>query len=149
MDVDNYINPIVSYISQVGNLVFSIYTAHVQVDFKLMNLLTQSGLVFDSNINITSIQSSGNQMQMLSSTDSSIVQFNILATNMVDYYNRSYLRIQDVAASCGGIIKLIFIINQLIKFKSPKMNLVEILKNHNTQTIDLQIAQEILLMLVP
>lgn len=155
-DVGNYSNPVGKIFNTKTVAIKPGSVSNLYLNFLSVNIMTQDGLIFD---NIKKIESYAYDFHSEAFTNSENLifhqtQFWILTNSLI--YERSYPRLQNIAAEIGGIYKFFYIIGSLLNFLFDKYtnyvinnNLLDILnltfsdENHSINLIKTKINEKI------
>jgi hypothetical protein len=117
--VDNYINlnfyenPYVSFITNYAQAITKGICKANHIKVKTTKIFTDSGIILEDTDEINFHQVEGISSDLINNPDS-LVLFYIETTKMSDNYSRKYVKIQDLIANIGGLIKFLFTIASVI-----------------------------------
>ena len=111
MNVLDYDNPNKKFINRIENLFSSTQYVANDMNFNPSILKTHKGLFFDEIKEDTSYSFDRNDVYIDDKEHINIfVAYTFFLKNIVNYYERSYKRIQDIISNIGGIYKFITIV---------------------------------------
>ena len=110
INTNNYTNPFQKYLKDKFYYISNKYFLSITEYIHHINMRTDKGIVFSSykeknNFTIDSII----DFTVYNRSDT-ILSFNIQLNNVIEKYNRNYLKIQDLAAKIGGIYSILLLI---------------------------------------
>lgn len=110
VDLNNYDNPFVEYFSRYFILLDPMAAKFVDIYFKISNLFTDAGLIFEDTVYENAIVFDYYREQIdTSETDNKIIDFYVNSSNNYLKYSRIYKIFQDYAAAIGGLLKVMII----------------------------------------
>ena len=115
IDVLNYKNPVIKFFNKVENgLKLNKYTMN-NLNFNPINVKTHNGLILD-NIEIEkSYGYERNDVYTFDNGESNLLSlYYFWLKNNMNYYERSYKRIQDIISEIGGIYQFVIIVSTFI-----------------------------------
>ena len=121
IDIDNYKNPFKHFFHQILNKYSTLsYTINV-LNFQSLEIHSITGIIFESKKVINSYKYDKNEKITSKKSveylnDNIFGAFSLSMQNMQNVYSRKYKKLQDVAASIGGIIKIINFFSFLINY---------------------------------
>ena len=113
----DYNNPFKKYLSDISSrLSDSSFTSN-NINLYPMNVRTNKGLLFDNIKETISYKFAQNEKITYNTDDSGMLGSIVFwMPNRVEIYSRSYLKLQDLAASIGGIAKFVLCIAKILNF---------------------------------
>ena len=130
IDIDNYKNPFKYFFHQILNKYSTLsYTINV-LNFQSLEIQSITGIIFESKKIINSYKYDQNEKITSEKSveylnDNIFGAFSLSMQNMQNVYSRKYKKLQDVAASIGGIIKIINFFSFLINYYFYKFQLIK------------------------
>jgi hypothetical protein len=122
VDVENYDQPFVPYVNQVSDVVFPGALSQVHIEFNSINIKTQNGIIFEEFDSQDAFKFSTSLSQSTSDETDKIAKIVTMTNNMKEFYNRNYIRLQDVFANIGGILKVFVVCGQIINLFYSKFH---------------------------
>ena len=117
IDVDNYHNPYSQYFPEASSVLAQNSFTINNLNFYPVTVRTHIGLLFDSIKENVSYKYVQNEKATYDAQRSGIIgSVYLWMPNRIEVYERSYEKLQDLAASIGGVTKLIMIIAEMINF---------------------------------
>jgi hypothetical protein len=120
-DVTDYRKPIVKYVNTINGILGPDHISNNWLNYLKVNLTTQDGLIFDDKKDKESYKFDYRvEIVGASIGDSQILNLNFYLQNMTQFYNRSYMKLQDVLANIGGIVKFFIVAGTILNFFHDK-----------------------------
>lgn len=117
VNVDNYKNPIVQNFPEVSTVYSHNSYSVNNLNFFALTIRTHKGYLFDYIHETMSYKYNLNEKLTYDSKDSGIFgSVYFWMPNRLEVYERSYKKIQDLAASLGGVSKLILTVAQMLNY---------------------------------
>jgi len=125
VDLNNYDTPIYDYLNVYFILLDPNTKKFVDLYFKTVSLTSDSGLIFEElkTSNVVIFDYFREQIESQTDTDN-IIDLYVNSSNNVVNYTRSYLKIQEFAASIGGLMQILILIGNFLtmSFNHHRMN---------------------------
>jgi hypothetical protein len=115
-DVGNYSQPTSKYINNKSVAIKKNTLSNIYLNFLAVNIITRDGFIFDS-IKTTESYAFDFHSEAFTATKSNKIhetQFWILSN--AKNYERSYLKLQNIAAEIGGLYKLFFLFGSILNY---------------------------------
>ena len=118
-DVSNYDQPVAPFVHETVGGVSPSTSSSSYINFNNVQLTTHDGLIFDEPHTIESFQFQ-DRVEIVNKYDpNSIMEGNIFmmrleGQNTPTYYERTYIRLQEVLASIGGMVKALFMMARFV-----------------------------------
>jgi hypothetical protein len=130
IDLNNYSNPIVEYVSQYFIITDPKSYKFIDTFFQMIQITSYSGIVFDDPEITTDLKFDRFREQFeTSNTDERIVHIYINSSQNTIYYTRSYMKIQDLAAMIGGLLKIMLFVGSILTDYFTRMRMNETITN--------------------
>ena len=130
IDIENYKIPFKHFFHQILNKYSTLsYTINV-LNFQSLEIHTITGIIFESKKIINSYKYDENEKitsekSVKTKNDNIFGAFSLSMQNMQNIYSRKYKMLQDVAASIGGIIKIVNILAHLLNYFFYKFQVIK------------------------
>ena len=127
IDIENYKNPFVYFYHQITNSINKVsYTLNV-LNFHTSLVRTRTGILFENIKSLETYVYDLNEKLVKEKTPENYNEnifgnFFFSIQNMQNIYDRKYKRLQDIAASIGGIVKLITLFANIVNYFFFKNN---------------------------
>lgn len=117
INVENYRNPYSQYFPEASSVIAKNSFAINNLNFYPVTVRTHKGLLFDSIKESVSYKYFQNEKATYDAQGSGIIgSVYLWMPNRIEVYERSYEKLQDLAASIGGVTKLIIILAEMVNF---------------------------------
>ena len=130
IDIENYKHPFKYFFHQILNKYSTLsYTINV-LNFQTLEIQTIAGIIFESQTKINTYKYDENE-KIISEKSVENLNDNIFGAislsmqNMQNIYSRKYKKLEDVAASIGGIIKIINVLSFIINYIFYKFQIIK------------------------
>lgn len=130
IDIENYKHPFKYFFHQILNKYSTLsYTINV-LNFQTLEIQTIAGIIFESQTKINTYKYDENE-KIISEKSVENLNDNIFGAislsmqNMQNIYSRKYKKLEDVAASIGGIIKIMNIFAFIINYIFYKFQIIK------------------------
>jgi hypothetical protein len=130
--VDNYVNlnfydtPNVNFVNTFVQAISKGMSKANHMKVKKTSVYTDSGVILEDMNEIHFQQVESIQVDILSPSDNMLVLY-FEATKMSDNYYRKYVKLQDLIANIGGLIKFLFTVTSVIlSFYTDRYKLIDI-----------------------
>ena len=130
IDIENYKHPFKYFFHQILNKYSTLsYTINV-LNFQTLEIQTIAGIIFESQTKINTYKYDENEKitsekSVENLNDNIFGAISLSMQNMQNIYSRKYKKLEDVAASIGGIIKIINIFSFLINYIFYKFQIIK------------------------
>ena len=106
----DYNNPNKKFIYKLENSFKTNQFSQNDISFNPMKIITHNGIVLDHKIEENSYTFDRNDVYVEDKGNTNLfVVYSFLLKNIMNYYERSYKRIQDIFSSIGGIYQVVII----------------------------------------
>lgn len=130
IDLNNLESPKTPIIYSYMQSVISKMSKNTYFTFKNTIIQTDTSLLFENVDRVDSFFQVGSIKNDISYTDYSILNIYVDVNRVSDIYNRNYVKIQDILAAIGGLLKFILNLSTIItSFLSKKIFISEISNN--------------------
>ena len=110
INVMDYNNPNKKFIYKLENSFKTNQFSQNDISFNPMKIITHNGIVLDHKIEENSYTFDRNDVYVEDKGNTNLfVVYSFLLKNIMNYYERSYKRIQDIFSSIGGIYQVVII----------------------------------------
>ena len=130
IDIENYKHPFKYFFHQILNKYSTLsYTINV-LNFQTLEIQTIAGIIFESQTKINTYKYDENEKitsekSVENLNDNIFGAISLSMQNMQNIYSRKYKKLEDVAASIGGIIKIMNIFAFIINYIFYKFQIIK------------------------
>lgn len=115
---DNYEDPLFYFVQSIGYQFSTDFYKRIYIAVTNNTFISDNGWLLENLVSVNYAQISEIKIDMLtySKGNTPIGAFTFHSPRLVDKINRSYMKVQDLAAKIGGIINAMFIIVNILSF---------------------------------
>lgn len=129
VDVNNLTHPFVNFFFNYFNILDSKMQKRTSFFLQKTDVYTDEGFLLENINNETKYTFDRSEERVLTANDEKIIVFNLAISNNNMVYIRNYMKLQDLAAMIGGILKFLLLVGDLLNYKFSEYKMYEHMVN--------------------